>query len=141
MEAITWDHVRSLANDLSSLIRKSECRPNLIVAVARGGFIPARLLSDGIGVKKLSSIGITYTDSSRSRREVYTTPSPLGAGDSVLLVEDALESGRSLAEARDILADKGATVWTAALYYRFDSVVKPDFSLGALDKIPSFPWE
>ena len=103
--------------------------------------MPARLLSDHIGVKKISSIGITYTDSSRSRREVYTIPDPIGSNDRIILIEDALESGRSLVEARDLLVSKGATVWTAALYHRPDSVVIPDFSLGLLDSIPQFPWE
>lgn len=141
MKQLTWDEVRALADELSSLIRQSDVRFNLIVAVARGGFVPARLLSDGIAVKRLSSIGITYVDSSRSRREVYAAPDPVEGEDRILLVEDTLESGRSLVEARDVLTSKGAQVWTAAFYYRSNSVVKPDFTLGIMDAIPKFPWE
>lgn len=141
VENISWDHVRVLANELSRLIMEGQCRPNLIVTVARGGFVPARLLSNGTGVKRLSSIGITYVDSSRSQREVYTVPHPIDEDSRILLVEDALESGRSLIEARDLLTSQGARVWTAAFYYRSDSVIVPDFSLGILDSLPKFPWE
>lgn len=141
MEIISWDRVRELANELSKLILEGRCRPNLIVAVARGGFVPARLLSNGTGVKRLSSIGITYVDSSRSHREVYTVPHPINEDNRIILVEDVLESGRSLIEARDLLTSQGAKVWTAAFYYRSDSAIVPNFSLGISDSFPKFPWE
>ncbi|MGH3912980.1 MAG: phosphoribosyltransferase [Pseudonocardiaceae bacterium] len=141
VETISWDHVHVLADELSKIVMEGRCRPNLIVAVARGGFVPARLLSNGTGVKRLSSIGIAYIDANRSQREVYTVPHPIDEDSRILLVEDVLESGRSLVEARNILVLQGARVWTAAFYYRPDSTIVPDFSLGILDSLPKFPWE
>ena len=45
-ELVTWGQVYRLSWRLADLIRKSGFAPDLIVAVARGGYVPARLLCD-----------------------------------------------------------------------------------------------
>lgn len=141
MNSISWNSVAGLTDDLAIHITKEKCGINLIVAVARGGFVPAYLLSTRLGIKRLSSIGIMYVDSERARREIYSFPSPIGEHHRILLVEDALETGRSLSDARDRLVAAGAIVWTAAFFYQSQSIICPDFSLGERDNLPRFPWE
>lgn len=141
MNVTTWEEVKSLTDRLCRLILENECSLNLIVAVARGGFVPARLLSSGISVQRMASIGVAYVDADRTRREFYSVPTPIDGSYRVLLVEDALETGRSLQDARDYLRRCGTQVWTAAYFYMPHSVVQPDFSLGVVDTIPAFPWE
>jgi uncharacterized protein len=141
MTELTWDDVNDLTDLLARNILKSNYLPTLIVAVARGGFIPARLLSSRIRVKRMASIGITYQGSERQTRLIYSMPKLMASDDHILLVEDALETGRSLADSCDVLSSKAASVRTVAYYYRSDSVIVPDFSIKALDQIPQFPWD
>ena len=42
---ITWEEVYSLCRQLASQLRKANFRIDVIVAIARGGFVPGRLLS------------------------------------------------------------------------------------------------
>jgi hypoxanthine phosphoribosyltransferase len=62
-------------------------------------------------------------------------------GKQVLLVEDMLETGRSLVEAKSYLERKGAVVTTTCLYTMPISELKPDFSLREVTEVVSFPWE
>jgi hypoxanthine phosphoribosyltransferase len=103
--------------------------------------VPTRLLSDILDVKRIASIGLTYTDSRRTRLGSYSLPQPIDRGHVLLLIEDVLETGASLVHARNILADMGAAVRTASLWYRAKSIIVPDFSLGLRDDQLSFPWE
>ena len=41
-----WDKVLQLCKILADKIKKSNFKPDVIVAVARGGWIPARILAD-----------------------------------------------------------------------------------------------
>lgn len=141
MVDLSWEDVDSLATELAALVEKDNCQPNVIMAVARGGFVPARLLSSRLDVRRMSSIGIIYADDSRTGRIIYSFPQPVGNEHRVLLVEDVVETGRSLRDACDYLTTHGAKVWTAAFYHQSTSVLSPDFSLGVCDEPPKFPWE
>src|SRR5690349_20624848 len=94
MRKLSWDEVLDLVGELAEEIRNNAADINMIVAVARGGFVPARLLSNHLKVDRLASVGLTYLDEDRTRREIYSLPAPLGPEQHILLVEDMLESGR-----------------------------------------------
>lgn len=138
---LTWSQVETLTDKLSERVKDSNFSPNYLVAVARGGFVPARLLSTRLSIKRLGSVGIAYTGPDRTDRQIYGSPQLLQRSDRILLVEDALESGRSLADCRMLLEDSGATVKTVCYFYRQNAVVVPDYSLGSTTSIPRFPWE
>lgn len=141
MTRLTWDAVRVLTDDLAKIILDDIYQPNLIVAVARGGFIPARLLSSRLKVNRMGSIGIMYDGPSRKTRNIYNVSAPINNTDCILLVEDALETGRSLQDAYSILKRDAMTVRTAAYYYTPDSAITPDYAVQMMTQIPEFPWE
>jgi len=139
--AITWDSVMILSDRLAERVKADGYRPNMIVAVARGGFVPARLLSSRLSIARLSSIGVRYQGESRRDHTFYSFPDPINERDYILLVEDVLETGRTLRDARQLLRTKAAEVRTGAYYYQQGSVIVPDYSLGATRHVPTFPWE
>ena len=63
------------------------------------------------------------------------------ANKNILLVEDMLETGRSIDVARKYLESKGAKVMTACLYIMSISEIKPDFYLREVKEVEKFPWE
>lgn len=115
-EAKTWEQFKTDAARLSEQILASNFKPSLIIALSRGGFIPARLLSNHLGVKRLTAIGITYTGPERTIPQVFSMPTPPGRDEDVLLVEDCLESGKSLAAAKEIVQRNVNTVRTCSIY-------------------------
>ena len=62
-------------------------------------------------------------------------------GKTILLVEDMLETGRSLVVAKNYLEEKGATVKTVCLYTLPISEITPDYFLREVDAVIEFPWE
>jgi uncharacterized protein len=140
MTALTWDAVEQLTGTLAQRIRNG-FEPNMIVGVARGGLIPARLLSGALGVQRIASIGVAYQGQDRDQATLYSVPTPIQRADQILLVEDALETGRSLRHALSVLASQAGSVRTAAYFYRPDAVIVPDYCVGPAAQIPAFPWE
>ena len=45
-ELITWSEVQRLCRQLARLVRESDYRPAVVVAIGRGGLVPARLVCD-----------------------------------------------------------------------------------------------
>lgn len=57
---VTWESVYRLCRELVRQIRLSGFRIDMIVAIARGGYIPGRLISDMLGVHDLTSFKVEH---------------------------------------------------------------------------------
>ena len=141
MKKITWDQFEQLVIELSKKMTQDNYNPDLLIAVARGGWIPTRYLSDSLKVKKIASVGVTYKSDKRTDLDFYSFPEPIKEGANLLLIEDRLETGKSLEFVQAKLSERGANVKTAAFYIRSDTIVTPDFYLGLDDDELIFPWE
>jgi hypothetical protein len=138
---LDWNQMLEEVKRLAREIHSSHFCPNFLVAVARGGWIPTRLLSDFLQVSKIASIGICYEDAKRTQSRLYSFPEPISTSDRILLVEDMVETGASIFEAERLLTMRTATVKTASLYYTENTLRPPDFSLAKLTQRIHFPWE
>jgi len=50
VKVVTFDEIVEWSRRLADKIKESGWQPDVIVAVARGGYVPARLLCDWLGV-------------------------------------------------------------------------------------------
>ena len=132
---MTW---RQLREEIRSLAKKIDYRPDVIVGIVRGGLVPARLLSSELNVKDMYSLTIKKI---KDQRKVMSDILEDMQGKHILLVEDMLETGNSLVAAKKYLEGRGAVVKTACLYVMPISGYIPDFSLKEIQEIPIFPWE
>jgi uncharacterized protein len=57
---LTWEDVYSLCHQLVRQLRKENFRIDFIVAIARGGYIPGRILSDMLGIQDLTCFKIEH---------------------------------------------------------------------------------
>ena len=55
-EIPTWDEIYEMLLDLAEEIRKNGFKPDLIVGVSRGGWPPARVLSDLLDNPNLANV-------------------------------------------------------------------------------------
>ncbi len=132
---MTW---HELENEIKVLRSKIKYSPDIIVGVVRGGLIPARLLSSYLNVKEMYCLTVKKVS---DQRKVKTVIEENIDGKSVLLVEDMLETGKSLVVAKQYLESKGAVVKTACLYTMPKSEVVPDYFLEEIHRVVKFPWE
>jgi uncharacterized protein len=133
--SLSWQEFET---ELQSLKNQVDFTPDIIVAITRGGIIPARLLSTYLKVKTMFCLTVKK---SGKKRLLLTHINDDLKGKNVLLVEDMLETGKSLTEARQYLIDQGASVKTTCLYIMPISEIKPDYYLKTVQQAVRFPWE
>ena len=129
---------QELEKEIQTLSEKIDLKPDIIVGIARGGVVPARLLSKFLNVKDMYFLTVKKNN---DKREVVTTILSSLSNKNVLLVEDILETGNSLLIAQQYLEGKGASVKTVALYTLSNTKITPDYFLKSVPDVVVFPWE
>ncbi|MEX0616564.1 MAG: phosphoribosyltransferase [Candidatus Woykebacteria bacterium] len=124
--------------EMEKLYKKTDYDPDIVVGIAKGGIVPARLLASYLGVGEMYCL--TIRKFGQERKLVSKITGDL-ENKKVLLVEDMLETGGSLIAARKYLESKGTVVKTVCLYTTPTSKVEPDFYLKKINKVEKFPWE
>ena len=144
-EAPAWNQIYEMLFEQSEKISKNGYQPDIIVGIARGGMVPASILSDLLGVRQVTVIKIEfYEDIAKPSAQPVITQflSVAVNGKKILLVDDVADSGQSLKIARQYLIESGAVeVKIATLYAKATAQIMPDF----VEKITKhwivFPWE
>jgi hypoxanthine phosphoribosyltransferase len=141
---LNWDDIQSLTETLAQKIVASGFKPDLIVAVSRGGFDPARILCDQLSVRKLASVQLEAYDGMVKRPEpIIVLPVNADvAGLKVLIADDVSDSGASLLKAKKHIEGKGASlVRVATLHIKPWSSFVPDYYAESVDAWVVYPWE
>lgn len=130
-ELVSWSMSQRLARRLALAIRDSGYHPDVIVAIARGGFVPARILCDYLRITNLTSIRIVhYTTGARKAGEARLTEG-LGVDvrdARVLIADDVSDTGDTLALARRHVEDFApAEVRIAVVHHKRGASVQPDY--------------
>jgi hypoxanthine phosphoribosyltransferase len=130
-ELISWVRFHELARQLALAIGGAGFKPELIVAIGRGGYMPARILSDYLDVFDLADIRVEHyhgCHKERSARVRYPLAAET-AGKRVLLVDDVSDSGDTFEAAIGHIRRRGepGEFRTAVLHHKTVSRFTPDF--------------
>ncbi|TVP63315.1 MAG: phosphoribosyltransferase [Leptolyngbya sp. LCM1.Bin17] len=143
---VSWDEYHRDIEKLAIQIYESGWEFNQIVCLAKGGLrvgdVLCRLFDVPLAILSTASYGgadgrtrgtITFS------RDLSMTA--LGLGSQVLLVDDLVDSGHSLERSIGWLKHKYGfsidEIRTAVLWYKADSIIKPDYHVVYL---PDNPW-
>ena len=142
---LSWRDVYNLTLQLSERIVNSGFVPDVIVGIARGGWIPARILSDVLYASTLQNIRIEYyTDVGVKGRNPQITQPLTGSmkGKKVLLVDEVADTGDTLNHALKHVKSLGAaSVRSAVLHYKPKSAIVPDYFMVKTSSWTVYPWE
>lgn len=127
----SWNQMYELAEKTVNKINKSGYKPDKIIAITRGGWVPAMMFSDLLGNRDMLSLKIehwTYTAKKEAEAVLkYPIQTDLG-GQKILLVDDLTDSGDSIALAlEDIKKHNPKEIRTATLIHKKQSKIKPDY--------------
>jgi len=145
-ELISNEGVCELAYRLAGMVRESGYSPDLVVAISRGGFVPARLVCDALGIFNLTSIRVVHYRRAAIREPAAYVEYPLSvpvAGLRLLVVDDVNDSGDTLSIARSHLESLGPLeVRTAVLHEKAGSPVRADYAAATLAEWRwlIYPW-
>jgi uncharacterized protein len=145
-----WARLSSLVTSVANAVQ-ADGPPELIVCIQRGGFVPAVLLSHLLSVRELEPFNVRITTSDRPYSPKLKAPVVAGnlptrvRGSNVLLVDDVIGSGRTMAAARMALWDAGASLVRVAVVVVNVAAGDGDSEIDYLgirtNRWVVFPWE
>jgi len=106
---VSWEEIVEWSRSLAKIIKTSGFKPDVIVAIARGGYVPARLLCDFLGVENLLSLQSQHwTEAAKvAERALIKFRYVVDlSGMKVLIVDDIVDTGESLILARDFIKNE-----------------------------------
>ena len=126
-------------------IQGSGYKPDVIVGVAKGGLVPARVLCDLLETQNLAIIQIEYYVGINQTKAEPTLKQCLStqiSGKKVLLVDDISDGGKTLQLAKKHLADQGAAeIKIATIYMKPTTLTPPDYCGKQTRNWVVFPWD
>lgn len=140
----SWNEMGDLTFFLAQKILDSNHQFDRIVALAKGGWTWARTLVDYLGVSQLSSTRLkSYSGINQcSQVKVIQPLADSVDGENILIFDDVVDSGETIAKAKEYLCLLGAKdVKTASLCYKPRSKFIPDFYAFSTTSWVIFPHE
>ncbi|MEU7636096.1 MULTISPECIES: phosphoribosyltransferase [unclassified Streptomyces] len=145
---ISWEAMGRMLNGLADDIRASDFVPTVVAGIARGGLPPAIALSNQLAIEDFRILGIPRnTSNSRySERDEavlnYVVPQRSFSGAHVLLVDDIMGDGGTMALAKSTVLELGAAeVRTVVVVRNLGAANTADFQAVEVDDWTVFPWE
>ncbi len=144
-ETLTWADFGRAGRELAVRIDADGFRPDIILAIARGGLFPAGALGYALDVKNLHVINVEFYAGVDQRLDMPVVlppvPKPIDlSGSRVLIADDVADTGATLRLVKDFCADHVAEVRCAVIYEKSRSVVKCEYVWRRTDLWIDFPW-
>jgi hypoxanthine phosphoribosyltransferase len=144
-ERMGWADLGTAARSLAEAVHADGYRPDIILAIARGGLLPAAAVAYALGIKNTYTMNVEFYTDVDERLEVPMilppVPELVDVVDArLLVVDDVADTGGTLEVVHRFCAGKVAEVRTAVLYEKPRSVVKCDYAWRRTDLWIDFPW-
>ena len=138
---VSWDDIERWCKIVAKKLKEDSYRPDVIVGLARGGLVPARLLSDYLHIKDLYAVktehwGITATPDGEAK---LAQPLQVNIdGKKVLVVDDITDTGKSLTLALNHINELSPSeIRSATLLHITHSSYEPDYYA---EPVPAEEW-
>jgi hypothetical protein len=127
-----WDYIYGLCRDVSDEVKASSFEPEIVVALARGGWFAGRCTCDFLGLDDLTSLKMEHYVGTAERTGEPTVRYPMPEGSvrdkDVLIIDDIADTGGSIRRAHEYVTERDAgEVRTATLQLLGTSEFDPDF--------------
>jgi hypoxanthine phosphoribosyltransferase len=126
-------------------IKGDNYKPDIIVAIARGGWVVGRIISDLLEVNQVTDLHITFYTNVYSTLKEPIILEGIGKdikNKKILVVDDVSDTGESLIKAIDYLRSfKPLIIKTATVYIKPWTKFIPDYYIKSIDKWIIYPYE
>ena len=144
-ELMTWDDLGLGSRELAQSIYDDGYRPDMVLAIARGGMLVAAALGYALGVKNTFTMNVEFYTGIDERLEMPMllppVPDLIDLHEArVLIADDVADTGATLALVKDFCEGKVAEVRCAVLYEKSRSTVRCEYVWSRTDRWIDFPW-
>ncbi len=144
-EEMDWPLYGRGVRELARMVAEDGYRPDMILAIARGGLFCAGSLGYALSVKNVYVMNCEYYTGVGERLEVpVVLPPQVDFVDHrrsrVLIADDVADTGHTLKLVRDLCLDEVAEVRSAVLYEKPHSLVRCEYVWRRTARWINFPW-
>src|SRR5215210_8122283 len=144
-EVMDWEELGAGARELAAAVWKDGYRPDIVLAIARGGLLVAGALGYALGVKNTFTMNVEYYTGVDERLDLPMILPPLPdlvdfEDTRVLIADDVADTGATLALVKGFCDGKVAEVRCAVLYEKPRSTVRCEYVWRRTDRWIDFPW-
>jgi uncharacterized protein len=144
-EELTWQGFGEASRELARVIADDGFRPDLILAIARGGFFLAAALGYALSVKNLHVINVEFYNGVGTTLDMpaMLPPVPQAVDFSqkkVLIADDVADTGKTLELVHTFVRDHVAESRTAVIYEKPASIIKCHYVWKRTGQWINFPW-
>jgi len=141
----SWEEMHENIKETVKKIKKDNYQPDIVIALSRGGFVPARVICDLMIIKDLVSVKVDHWGVTAAKDGKAHLRYPLNAdlsGKKVLVVDDITDTGESMMVAREFVRKLNPEeIRTAAIFHIKTSRFVPDYYSKKIDWVwVIFPW-
>ncbi|RAW46385.1 phosphoribosyltransferase [Halorubrum sp. 48-1-W] len=127
-----WEYIYGLCRNVSNEVKRDDFEPDVVVALARGGWFAGRCICDFLGLDDLTSLKMEHyvgaADKADEPQIRYPMPEGSVEDKDVLIIDDIADTGGSIRRAEEYVEERdAATVHTATLQLLDTSEFDPDF--------------
>ena len=142
LQFIDWNEFHHMGFELSKRLNESCPDAETIISVARGGHVLARLLSDFLKLPIFSVSIQSYQDLQQLELRITQELNIDLKGHHVLLIDEIVDSGKTLVRALEYLSDFGPSkVTSVAMHVKPGAIARPDYYVDETDKWVVYPYE
>ena len=144
-EHLEWKQYGEAVRELAMMVADDGYRPDIILAIARGGLFIAGSLGYALSVKNLYVMNVAFYTGVDQRRDVPTTLPPyldkFDLTDSnVLIADDVADTGHTLKHVHEFCEEVVGDVRSAVLYEKPQSLIRCEYVWKRTDRWIEFPW-
>jgi hypoxanthine phosphoribosyltransferase len=138
---VTFDEVYTMVKKVAEMIKASGYKPDIIIGLTRGGWLPARLMCDFLGLTDLVGLKVEHWIQTGQTKDEATIKYPLEAKINekrILVVDDITDTGKSLTTSTEYLKKfDPKEIRVAVMQYIPNSEYVPDYFA---EKVKVWTW-
>ncbi len=144
-EKMTWTDLGAGSRDLAEIVHEDGYRPEIILAIARGGLLLAGALAYALEVKNTFTMNVEFYTGVDERLDMPMLLPPVPdlvdfSETKVLIADDVADTGATLALVKGFLEGKVAETRCAVLYEKPRTTVRCEYVWRRTDRWIDFPW-
>lgn len=144
-EILGWQEFGDATRELAQTVVDSGFRPDVVLAIARGGLTVAGAVAYALGVKNCFAVNVEfYTDVDERLDVPVLIPPTLNVIDiqglHVLVADDVADTGGTLELVHRVIGEHVAETRSLVLYQKPRSVIDADYVWRWTERWIEFPW-
>jgi uncharacterized protein len=144
-QTMTWAMFGDASRGLAQQVADSGFRPDLVLAIARGGLTVAGALAYALSVKNCFTMNVEFYTGVDERIDVPVVLPPMLdlvdiAGLKVLVADDVADTGMTLQLVHKVIDDQVGEARCAVLYQKPRSLIDCEYVFRRTDRWINFPW-